>query len=285
MTTACAKRPKTSSASQEVAIQNPTSRPPASRSSWSGILKLGAINVPVKGYSTAVTQRDSPLHLVHLDCGSRIQQPRRCPKHGEVASDQITKAFEFGPAEDIVLSEDELAQIKPVDDETIHVKHLLPAGRVDVSLLSGRTLNLIPAHPAAAEGYQLVAAALAQANEWAIGRIVMSDRWQLVGLHVVDQRLVLHVLHWPAQWRSCPAIVNSKSAAPAQIERLSVSLSPLRQPFAWSDFRDDFDQRLSDLVCQKMAARQRSRPVVVAKDSAKTPSPRRTTTPRAGRAA
>lgn len=239
----------------------------------------------MKGYSAAVTQRDSLLHLVHAGCGSRIQQPRRCPKHGEVASDQIAKAFEFGPAEDVVLSEDELDQIKPVDDEMIHVEHLLPPGRVDVSLLSGRTLNLIPAHPAATEGFQLVAAALAQANEWAIGRIVMSDRWQLVGLHVVEQRLVLHVLHWPAQWRSCPAFVNSKSAAPAQVERLSASLSPLRQPFAWSDYRDDFDQKLSDLVCKKMAARQRSKPVVVVKDSAKTPSPRRTTTPRAGRAA
>lgn len=285
MPTACAKRPRTSSASDEVVATNPSAPQLASRSSWSGVLKFGGIRVPVKGYSAAVTQRDSPLHLVHVGCGCRIQQPRRCPKHGEIATDQITKAFEFGPTEDVVLSEDELDQVKPVDDETIHVEHLLPTGRVDVSLLSGRTLNLIPAHPAAAEGFQLVAAALAQTNEWAIGRIVMSDRWQLVGLHIVEQRLVLHVLHWPAQWRSCPAFVNSKSAAPAQVERLFASLSPLRQPFAWSDYRDDFDQKLSDLVCQKMAARKRSTPVVVVKDSAKTPSPRRTTTPRAGRAA
>jgi DNA end-binding protein Ku len=249
------------------------------------VLKFGGIRVSVKGYSAAVAQRDSPLHLVHVGCGCRIQQPRRCPKHGEIASDQITKAFEFGPTEDVVLSEDELDQIKPVDNETIHIEHLLPAGRIDVSLLSGRTLNLIPAHPAAVECYQLVVAALAQANEWAIGRIVMSDRWQPVGLHVVEQRLVLHVLHWPAQWRSCPAFVNSKSAAPAQVERFSASLTPLRQPFAWSDYRDDFDQKLSDLVGQKMAARKRSTPVVVVKDSAKTPSPRRTTTPRSGRAA
>ena len=191
MPTAYAKRPRATSASDEVVVTNPSTPQPASRSSWTGVLKLGAISVPVKGYSAAVAQRDSPLHSVHLECGCRIQQPRRCPKHGEVASDQITKAFEFGPAEDVVLSEDELDQIKPVDDEAIHVERLLPAGRVDVSLLSGRTLNLIPAHPAAAEGYQLVFSALAQANEWAIGRIVMSDHWQLVGLHVVEQQLVL----------------------------------------------------------------------------------------------
>ena len=86
----------------------------------------------------------------------RIQPPRRCPKHGEISSEQIVKAFEFGPAEDVVLSEDELDQIKPVDDETIHFEHLLPAGRVAASRLSGPTLNLIPAHPAATEGSPLV---------------------------------------------------------------------------------------------------------------------------------
>ncbi len=285
MPTACAKRPKTSSASPEVVVKNPSFVPPASRSSWSGLLKLGAISVPVKGYSAAVTQRDSPLHLVHAGCGSRIQQPRKCPKHGELSSEQIVKAFEFAPDDDIVLTDEDLNQIKPADDQVIHVKQLLPARRVDVSLASGRTLNLIPAHAAAADAYQLVVAALARADEWGVGHMVMSDRKQLVGLRVADQRLVLHVLHWPAQWRACPAFVAPKPPALADVERLSASLAELRLPFDWSDLRDDFDQKLTDLVNQKLTSRQRSKPAVVVKESPTKSTPRRTTTPRAGRAA
>lgn len=285
MTTACAKRPKTSSASQEVANKNPSFVPPASRCSWSGMLKLGAINVPVKGYSAAVTQRDSPLHLVHAGCGSRIQQPRKCPKHGEVLSEQIVKAFEFAPDDDIVLSDDELNELKPNDDQVIHIKHLLPARRVDVSLVSGRTLNLIPAHAAATDAYQLVVAALARADEWGIGRVAMSERQQLVGLRVADQRLVLHVLHWPAQWRACPAFEAPKPPVLADVERLSTSLASLRLPFVWSDFQDEFDKKLTDLVSRKLAARQRRKPAVVIKDEPTKSTPRRTTTPRSGRAA
>ncbi len=284
MPTACAKQPRTSSAPQEVVIKNPSFVPPASRSSWSGTLKLGAIFVPVKGYSAAVTQRDSPLHLVHAGCGSRIQQPRRCPKHGEIPAEKIVKAFEFAPDDDIVLTEEELNQLKPVDDQIIHVKHLLPARRVDVSLVSGRTLNLIPAHAAAADSYQLVASALERADEWAIGRVVMSDRQQLVGLRVVDQRLVLHVLHWPAQWRAAPAFDAPKPPALADVERLSASLATLRMPFHWPDDRDDFDQKLTALVSQKVTARQRGKPTVVVKDASAKTTPRRTTTPRSGRA-
>ena len=229
MPTVCAKRERTSAASEEASIKNLSV--PASRCSWSGTLKLGTISVPVKGYSAAVTQRDSPLHLVHAKCGSRIQQPRRCPKHGEIPSDQIVKAFEFAPDNDIVLTEDDLNQLKPNDDQTIHVERLLPTRQLNLFLLSGRTLNLIPAHAAAADAYQLVVTAFARVNEWGIGRVAMSDRQQLVGLRVVDQRLVLHVLHWPAQWRACPSFEVPKPPLLADVERLSVSLAPLRMTF------------------------------------------------------
>ena len=285
MPTACAKRPRTSSASPEVVIKNSSSVPPASRSSWSGSLKLGAIIVPLKGYSAAVTQRDSPLHLVHAGCGSRIQQPRRCPKHGEVSSEQIVKAFEFAPDDDIVFTEDELSQLKANDDQVIHVERMLSSRQFDLFLLSGRTLNLIPAHAAAADAYQLAVAALARADEWGIGRLVMSERQQIVGLRVVDQRLALHVLHWPAQWRACPAFEAPKPSALTDVERLSASLAPLRKPFEWSDFQDDFDQKLTALVSRKVTARQHKKLAVIVKESPTKSTPRRTTTPRSGRAA
>ncbi len=285
MPTACAKRPRTSSVTQEVVIKNPSFVPPASGSSWSGTLKLGAITVPLKGYSAAVTQRDSPLHLVHAGCGSRIQQPRRCPKHGEILSDKIVKAFEFAPDDDIVLTEDELNQLKANDDQVIHVERMLSARQFDLFLLSGRTLNLIPAHAAAADAYQLVVAAFARADEWGLGRLVMSDRQQLIGLSVVDQRLALHVLHWPAQWRACPAFEAPKPPTLTDVERLSASLAPLRKPFEWSDFQDDFDQKLTDLVRRKVTARQHKNPAVVVKESPAKSAPRRTPTPRSGRAA
>lgn len=291
-TSARSTRPQsrtTTSPANDLATNTDTAPPSpttvASRSSWSGTLKLGAITVPLKGYSAAVTQRDSPLHLIHAKCGSRIQQPRRCPKHGEIPSDQIVKAFEFAPDDEIVLTEDELNQLKANDDQIIHVERMLSSRQFDLFLLSGRTLNLIPAHAAAADAYQVIVAALARTDEWGLGRLVMSDRQQLVALRVMDHRLVLHVLHWPAQWRACPAFEAPKPPALTDVERLSASLAPLRKPFEWSDFQDDFDQKLTDLVSRKVTARQHKKPAVVVKESPTKSAPRRTTTPRSGRAA
>ena len=252
MPTVSAKRPRASSASPEVVIKNPSFVPPASRSSWSGTLKLGAITVPLKGYSAAVTQRDSPLHLVHSGCGGRIQQPRKCPTHGEIPAEQIVKAFEVSPGEQVVLSDKDLARLRPLDDQTIHIEHLLPESRMDWSLPSGRSLFLVPTHSLAGSLYVQAVTVLAQAEEWGIGHVVLSETRHLVGVHAVSGVLLLHVLHWPAQWRACPSERIPREAVPEVLSNsLLAALAPLRKPFDWHRHRDDAELRLTKLLAEK----------------------------------
>src|SRR4051812_36690145 len=86
----------------------PASPPPASRSSWSGQLSIGNLTVPVKAYPAVVIRSQGLLHQVHSDCGTQIQQRKCCPQHGEIPTEQIAKAYSYGPDDDIVLSADEL---------------------------------------------------------------------------------------------------------------------------------------------------------------------------------
>ncbi len=272
MPTVSAKRPRASSASDEVVVTNPSASQPASRSSWSGALKLGGIHVPVKGYSAAVTQRDSPLHLVHAGCGGRIQQPRKCPTHGEIPAEQIVKAFEVSPGEQVVLSDKDLARLRPLDDQTIHIEHLLPESRMDWSLLSGRSLFLVPTHSLAGSLYVQAVTVLAEAEEWGIGHVVLSETRQLVGIHAVSGALLLHVLHWPSQWRACPVERIPRKAVPeAMSNSLLAALRPLRKPFDWHRHRDDAELRLTKLLAEK-AAEQAIRVTASSPRSEKLPS-------------
>ena len=252
MPTVCAKPPRTSSAKKEVVITNPSAPQPASRSSWSGVLKLGGIHVPVKGYSAAVMQRDSPLHQVHAGCGCRIQQIKNCPQHGSLSADQIAKAFEVAPGEQVVLSDKDLARLRPLDDQTIHIEHLLPESRMDWSLLSGRSLFLVPTHSLAGSLYVQAVTVLAQAEEWGIGHVVLSETRYLVGVHAVSGVLLLHVLHWPTQWRACPAErIPREAVSEAMTNSLLAALAPLRKPFDWHRQRDDAELRLTKLLAEK----------------------------------
>ena len=203
----------------------------ASRSSWSGQLLAGPHVLPVKAYAAAVTSTPALLHQVHQTCGERIQYRKHCPVHGEVKEEQVTKAFCFAPSDQLELTAEELARLVCEDDKTIRIEHLLPGSQMDLALLSGRSLYLIPAHAAAETVYTLLAQTLGTST-WAVGSAIFSDHRQAVAIHVTDRRLLLHVLHWPQQRRACPpfgqAAVPVGRAAVRDFERPLVKLR--RQP-------------------------------------------------------
>lgn len=235
---------------------SPASPPPANRSSWSGQLAIGNLTVPVKAYPAVVVRSQGLLHQVHAACGAQIQQRKCCPQHGEIPTEQIAKAYSYGPDDDIVLSADELGHLQPSDQQTLQVEHLLPRAELDLSLLSGRSLFLIPANPPACASYALVLQTLSGRNVWAIGRGAISEQRQLLAVQATTSRLLVHVLHWPAQQRSCPLFAPLPSnVSDVDLHSLEASLPALRQPVPWIDFVDEYEQKLTALVATKVAAR------------------------------
>ncbi len=201
---------------------------PSSRAIWIGQISIGSLAGPVKAYPAVVSRPSSGLHQVHAGCGARIEHRKTCATHGEVANDQVVRAYAYAPGDDLVLAATDLARLSSVDDETIRVDHLAAAVHVDLGLLSGRTLWLVPAHAHASSNYLLIVEYFARVNNWIVGSVVLSEHRQPVAVHAADGRLMMHVLHWPAQRRSCPEIANSTIArALTQFVRL------LRNP-SWS---------------------------------------------------
>ena len=179
--------------------------------------------------------------------------------HGEIAADEIVKAYAITDADSIVLDGQDLARLQPKHEKSIRVEHLIPADQLDLALLTGRTLHLVPAHPAAESTYALVSQLFVRNGFWGIGRAVLSDEPQLFALHAVDARLVLHVLAWPQQLRSCPRFGQGTATIDLKaVQSLEKSLAALRKPFSWDGYVDEFEQRLTNLVQEKLAARSKA---------------------------
>lgn len=258
-------------------IPSPTALP-ASRASWLGMFQLGPVAVSVKAYPAVVATSNRSLNQVHAECGQRIEHRKTCPKHGQVNADQIARVYSLAPGDDLRLTDAELATIHPQDDRTIHIEHLVPGDQVHLALLSGRTLYLVPAHPPAESAYALLVETLSRGDRWAIGRMVLSTQRQLVAIHAVGRVLLLHVLAWPGQQRACPNFGASGAKVTADsLRTLAQSLAELERPFAWDDYRDEFELSLHELIRGKVAARTK-RP---AKPSSGESSANRTASPRA----
>jgi non-homologous end joining protein Ku len=165
--------------SEPAGLASPCEAAGPSRPTWSGLVHLGLLAFPVKAYPAVVSAPELPAHLVHARCGQRIRYARCCPDHGTLEAGAITKAYQAAPGQLLVLDETELEQLRPARDRALHLDGFLDPGQVDPLLFSGRSLYLTPGAIAARPPYALLVQTLAQRQQAALGRLVLSSRRQV----------------------------------------------------------------------------------------------------------
>ena len=229
----------------------PASAPPG-RPSWSGILRISLVAIPIKAYPAVTSSSRGPqAHLLHADCGQRITYHKHCPRHGPVPADAIVKGYEYAPDRYVVVDSQELDRLRPARDQALLLEQCIPVAQVDASLFAGRSLHLLPDGAAAQHPYAVLAEALAAAGQGALGRVVLSSQRQLVLVRPAGQVLVLDVLHYPAQVRSpaswetaLPACVSSEAERTLANQLIALSGGAVD----WGRYRDTNAEELAALL-------------------------------------
>jgi DNA end-binding protein Ku len=231
---------------------------PCGRPSWTGLLRLSLVSVPIKAYPAVSTSSASPFHQLHADCGQRIRYEKRCPQHGPVDASAIVRGYAYAPNHHVVVEPEELDQLRPIKDKALLLEHFLPAHQVDPTFFAGRSLYLLPDGLAAQHPYAVVAEAMRQAGAWALGRVVFSAQRSLVLVRPTGRWLVLDLLHYPAQLRAAPtwaAQLPTGLAAPAELRLAQQLIDAASGPLDWSRYRDTSAEELAALVEAKIAQR------------------------------
>jgi DNA end-binding protein Ku len=233
------------------------------RASWSGLLKLSLVAVPVKAYPATVSSHEVHLNQLHAGCGQRIRHEKRCPVHGKVEAGALASGYQYATDQYVVVDEADLDKLRPAKDRALSLERFVEAGQLDPALLSGRSLYLLPDGPAAHHPYEVLTQAMRQRGKWALGRIVLANHRQLVALRPAHRILVVHVLHYPAQLRaSIPleAELRASAASGAEQELAGMLIDAASQAVPWTDYRDDYQEQLVALVEAKLQGRTLATP-------------------------
>jgi DNA end-binding protein Ku len=160
------------------------------------------VSVPVKAYPVVSSATASHFHFLHADCGQRIRYQKHCPQHGAVSAEAIVRGYEYALDHYVIMEAEELEQLRPARDKALVLEQFVPVGDIDSTFYAGRSLYLLPDGAAAQHPYGVLAEAMQQAGQGALGRVVLSSQRQLVVVRPSSRLLVLDVLHYPAQVRS-----------------------------------------------------------------------------------
>jgi DNA end-binding protein Ku len=234
------------------------------RASWSGLLKLSLVTIPVKAYPAASTSQQIHFNQLHAGCGQRIRYEKHCPVHGKVEAGAIVSGYAYAPDQYVVIDQAELEPLRPAQERALCLERFLDPHELDPALFSGRTLYLLPDGLAAQHAYAVLTQMLGQRRKWAVGRVVLGGHRVLALVRPCAQLLALHVLHFPEHLRSAaalPPLARAEAASPEEQQLAGLLIDAACQPIAWSEYQDDSAEKLRTLIQAKLEGRNLTAPV------------------------
>lgn len=172
------------------------------RAIWKGSISFGLVNIPVELYS-GENRAELSLNMLDSRNQSRVRYVRVNEETGqEVPSDAIAKGYEYESGRYVLLSDDELAQVRAEVTKTVEIEDF-----VDLQAIEPRYFDkpyfLVPQTKprAALKGYALLRETLRQTGKVGIARVVIRSKEYLCAVMVQGQMILLNILRYAEELR------------------------------------------------------------------------------------
>lgn len=235
---------------------------------WKGYFSFGLISVPIRLY-VAARESHVSFHQVHAVCGTRIKQQLFCP-HCErvVERNELAKGYPVEGGGNVEVTSEELRSLEAKSSETMDIVYFVKLDEVDP--LYFQTSYFTVAETAGQRAYKLIFEGMEHLKLGAIAKITLHQREQIVMLRPYDKGIVLHTLYYPAEVREIAEYGNQPevSVQKAEVDLAEQFMKQLTAKFDPSEFKDEYQTRVEELVEKKAAGAE----IVVEKPHKKPPT-------------
>jgi DNA end-binding protein Ku len=235
---------------------------------WKGYFSFGLISVPIRLY-VAARESHVSFHQVHAVCGTRIKQQLYCP-HCErvVERSELAKGYPVEGGGNVEVTTEELRSLEAKSSETMDIVYFVKLD--DVDPLYFQTSYFTVAETAGQRAYKLIFEGMEHLNLGAIAKITLHQREQIVMLRPYNKGIVLHTLYYPAEVREISEYGNQAdvSVQKAEVELAEQFMKQLTAKFDPSQFKDEYQTRVEELVEKKAAGAE----IIVEKPHKKPPA-------------
>lgn len=220
------------------------------RAVWKGVIHFGDVSVPVKLYSAA---QDRSVHFRLLSAKDKTPVKQRmvnAETGREVPPDRIRSGYETGRGVFVVLDAQELEGLEPEPSRAIEVTRFVEPEQIDHRWYD-RPYYLGPDGDEAA--YSTLTRALGGEHKEGVAHWVMRKKEYIGALRPVDEHLMLITLRHtgelvPADGLKAP---RGRAPEPNEIAMAEQLIGALEGEFDPTDFRDEYRDRVLELVKTK----------------------------------
>ncbi|KIQ66323.1 DNA repair protein [Kitasatospora griseola] len=222
---------------------------------WKGVITFGLVSVPVQLYAATEEHSGPALHQVHAKDGSRIRLKRFCEaEEKEVPYSEIAKGYESPDGRQVVLDDEDLAELPLPSKKVVDVLAFVPAESID-PLMFSKAYYVATADKAPAKPYVLLRDALRESGQIAVTKVTMRTRESLAVLRVHEDTLVLQTCLWPDEVRSAQGMAPDEKVTvrPQELKMARSLMDTLSEDFDLSALHDEYQLALQEVIEAKLA--------------------------------
>jgi DNA end-binding protein Ku len=222
------------------------------RTTWSGSLRIGLVNIPVKALSLIRDRRIS-FRMLHKSCKTPISFKRICQEGDEVSLADIVYGYPLEKNRYVLLDKKEIDSARPDSKNTILLDRFVNFFEIDPHHFD-TTYLLLPDR--SEEAYSLMRAVMEKTGRAGLGKITFRSKERLVLVHYYREAIVATTLRYedeimdPAVF---PALQDLPQPGEKELELASQIIESLSGELDLAGYKDQYREKIEALVRSKMA--------------------------------
>lgn len=231
----------------------------APRPSWKGYLRLSLVSCPVALYPSTSASEKVSLHMLNGETGHRLKQQYVDSETGDVVErDARVKGYEVAKGDYVIVSDDELADVKIESSHTIDIETFVPKSEID-RVYFDNNYYLAPDDKVGEEAFAIIREAMRRRDMVGIARVVLFGKERMLMLEPRAKGLLGTTLRYGYEVRSDGAYFDELPEVTLTSELLDLA-SHIIDTKAGHFKPDSFKDRYQDAVVALIRAKQEGRP-------------------------
>lgn len=222
---------------------------------WKGSITFGLVSIPIRLYAAA-RSIGIALHQLHDKCHTRLKQPLFCPTCNRfVERGEVVKGYEYEKGQYVLIDPEEVKKITPASGQTMDILAFVDEAQVDPLYFDSSYLAVPEAQ--GAKAYRLLIKALEETNRMGVAKVTMHQREYTVFLRPRKHGLTLHTMYYTNEIATVPEYGKQDDSKlnPQELKLAEQLVQSLDADFNPRQYRDEFQERLNQLIEAKMKGR------------------------------
>jgi DNA end-binding protein Ku len=230
----------------------------AARAYWQGQIRLALVSIPVQVFPATKSAARISFNQIHKPSGKRIRYEKVVPGLGAVDSDDIVKGYEVEKGKYVLITDDEINDVKLEAKHTIDLVQFVDEDEIDAVYFEKPYFVSPDEDEVAGEAYVVLRDALKATKKIGLGQLVARGQASIVALRPVGKGLAIETLRYADELQNAEQFFATVPGAKPETELLSLATELIERKVKAFDpkaFKNQYEIALREMIDAKLEHR------------------------------